>query len=140
MRISDWSSDVCSSDLLTRRFPDRADHARALPPIARSLHGGVDDRLGGRETWVGVVLLGGVLQEQLGKPFLARRGTGRQDRPFQRADGALKLRRLLRIEIGRASWRERVCQYVSHLVVAVSLTHISTATRAKSYLQKHQKR
>src|SRR3546814_3867300 len=72
MRISDWSSDVCSSDELTRRFPDRADHARALPPIARSLHGGVDDRLGGRETWVGVVLLGGVLQEQLGKPFLAR--------------------------------------------------------------------
>src|SRR3546814_3219171 len=100
MRISDWSSDVCSSDLLTRRFPDRADHARALPPIARSLHGGVDDRLGGRETWVGVVLLGGVLQEQLGKPFLARRGTGRQDRPFQRADGALKLRRLLRIDLG----------------------------------------
>src|SRR3546814_20568493 len=41
MRISDWSSDVCSSDLFTERFPKRArdafDVILANPPFKGSL-------------------------------------------------------------------------------------------------------
>src|SRR3546814_1243008 len=33
MRISDWSSDVCSSDLETRRFPDGESYVRLLTDV-----------------------------------------------------------------------------------------------------------
>jgi hypothetical protein len=78
---------------------DGIDRPRAFAAVTRLLHGIVDDRLGGREPWVGMVLLGGVLQEQLGEPFLAGRRARRQDRPLQRADRAPHLRRLLRIDL-----------------------------------------
>src|SRR3546814_1789125 len=72
MRISDWSSDVCSSDLRTCR-----------PPRASG----------------------------------ARRGEGRllwspSDCPRLREPGPRRCRRVRRPQIGRASCRERVCQYV----------------------------
>src|SRR3546814_5037416 len=97
MRISDWSSDVCSSDLLMlakivlflgmlvmaaanrfrltpglERAIERRDHAQALSTLRRSL---------ALETTVAVMILG----------LVAWLGT---------------------LEIGRASCRERVCQYV----------------------------
>lgn len=62
-------------DELARRLRDGSDHARALAPIARGLHGRVDDCLGGRKARIGLVLLRRVLQEQLGKPLLPRRVT-----------------------------------------------------------------
>src|SRR3546814_4071606 len=65
MRISDWSSDVCSSDL-------RAEHAR--------------------------------------RPRRVRRARGFH--PSADACRARRYRCRLRQEIGRASCRERVCQYV----------------------------
>src|SRR3546814_4708623 len=69
MRISDWSSDVCSSDLLVAALPD------ALQGVGGILHLVHEDD---------VRLLSG-------------------DRPTDaRAT----------VEIGRASCRERVCQYV----------------------------
>src|SRR3546814_14064320 len=78
MRISDWSSDVCSSDL-ARADPRRAGQGRA-------------------------------------------RDTRRLDRARDRRRGRAPARRLnRRRKIGRASCRERVCQYVSISVVAVSL-------------------
>src|SRR3546814_12887245 len=79
MRISDWSSDVCSSDLSARW---RRALARASPP--------------------------------------------RADRPARgrRCRAAAPRRRSA--EIGRASCRERVCQYVSISVVAVSLKKKTT--------------
>src|SRR3546814_18681903 len=78
MRISDWSSDVCSSD---------------LAPATVRADGLTCRRLGrcGR---------GGLLP-------------GRGVRPGERRPG--------RGQIGRASCRERVCQYVSISVVAVYL-------------------
>src|SRR3546814_17554982 len=79
MRISDWSSDVCSSDLLSASRP------RSCCPAA------CDSR------WCAPRL----------RP---------QVRP------CVRRRRALQGEIGRASCRERVCQYVSISVVAVSLT------------------
>src|SRR3546814_7321658 len=75
MRISDWSSDVCSSDLLALVAA-----GRGLAGLREVLRRGV---------WPAAVA---------GRPHLLR------------ADAALRQR--LRDEIGRASCRERVCQYV----------------------------
>src|SRR3546814_19466391 len=93
MRISDWSSDVCSSDLL-----EGDDDTRAV-----------------------------ILVEW--------RRLGEAPRPFRVLDRAhlapeahgVRPRRALRrvarlVEIGRASCRERVCQYVLISVVSVSFT------------------
>src|SRR3546814_19973720 len=55
MRISDWSSDVCSSDLKARILPDR--------PWATSIHRRADAAREGRETGeagVGLDVLGRV--------------------------------------------------------------------------------
>src|SRR3546814_17862847 len=94
MRISDWSSDVCSSDLqggVQRQnylAPDESDRDlttwRGSVRVSAQLAAGRD-----------VFLLG----------FVNRR------------DHRLSVDR----KIGRASCRERVCQYVSISVVAVSL-------------------
>src|SRR3546814_9289004 len=73
MRISDWSSDVCSSDLLMRRigaFEGMRQHQQV-------------DTLGFERQRVGAC-----------------------------HDASLPMRGLLGGEIGRASCRERVCQYV----------------------------
>src|SRR3546814_4527428 len=67
MRISDWSSDVCSSDLCARE------------PVDRGLRGATAGRHGPQQC-----------SADIGKP--------RRDQ--------------LPVEIGRASCRERVCQYV----------------------------
>src|SRR3546814_3826240 len=85
MRISDWSSDVCSSDLLAPdlNYRDGCLTARAFPVTVEAIEGAhfgfgepVKIDLGSD---VDVVLM-------------------RQDPPFD--------------QIGRASCRERVCQYV----------------------------
>src|SRR3546814_3278419 len=80
MRISDWSSDVCSSDLASFR----CDYARA---IATNLAGITRDV---SAEW--------------------------RDRPAGGRDTSLDLFKSLytavELEIGRASCRERVCQYV----------------------------
>src|SRR3546814_13551653 len=94
MRISDWSSDVCSSDLIY--------------PIGY-LSGGVSGGNGGaalvnpRPELLGVDLVGD-------RTFFF----------FALGWLAIVLALLIR-QIGRASCRERVCQYVSISVVAVSL-------------------
>src|SRR3546814_5414035 len=78
MRISDWSSDVCSSDLL---YP-----VLALLAIFRIC------ALPRHERWVGLqtcIGLPGVLSPPLDEFWIHRAA-----------------------EIGRASCRERVCQYV----------------------------
>src|SRR3546814_12320230 len=89
MRISDWSSDVCSSDLLA-----------VLGDVQRRRLRGVE--LAGAEQ----VGLEEFLQHQV-------------------APGPRALSRAAR-ELGRASCRERVCQYVSLSVVAVSLQNKHT--------------
>src|SRR3546814_18986982 len=93
MRISDLSSDVCSSDL-----DERQEHVPLGVP---------DVPLGGEE---GVALGAG---GQRHPPFehLEQRAEGEADRGDEERQP----------EIGRASCRERVCQYVSISVVAVSL-------------------
>src|SRR3546814_1782970 len=77
MRISDWSSDVCSSDLEVAEAED----GRA-----------VGDN--GDEIALGRIVIGG---GRIG-------GDG--------ADGDGDAGGVSEAQIGRASWRERVCQYV----------------------------
>src|SRR3546814_17043188 len=90
MRISDWSSDVCSSDL--RESSDKLD----VFVVARLLFH--------------IALPGGTGQLGVDRG----RGVG----GLLRRDAACAC---VRAQIGRASCRERVCQYGSISVVAVSL-------------------
>src|SRR3546814_15851191 len=98
MRISDWSSDVCSSDL----FPI------SLPCLHSSLNN------------ASVVNALKIFKPDEPMTLIFLRETG--NRP-----GAMLFhtpRQIVGdadIEIGRASGRERVCQYVKISVVAVSL-------------------
>src|SRR3546814_16714612 len=83
MRISDWSSDVCSSDLLLDAFARQEADAGAaqglrIPAAAHPMRG-------------------------LASPYREQQGDRRAHE-----------------QIGRASCRERVCQYVYISVVGVS--------------------
>src|SRR3546814_15522381 len=105
MRISDWSSDVCSSDLQDvgrDRLAQRLDAVRrgiAVMSVAQRLAGGLDDMLGRLEVRLADAEVDDV--PPLGRQ---RRGSGKD------LD-----------EIARASCRDRVCQYVSSPVVTESL-------------------
>src|SRR3546814_12258042 len=83
MRISDWSSYVCSSDLVTygivKAFANKFDQLTVLQLDAHS---------------------------DLREAY--------EDNPYSHAS-------VMKREIGRASCRERVCQYVSISVVYVTL-------------------
>src|SRR3546814_5852686 len=80
MRISDWSSDVCSSDL--------GNQSRLAAEQMRST-GNVEDQP-----------VGGVERDER---RVARAALRDPVEPCGVGGG---------VEIGRASWRERVCQYV----------------------------
>src|SRR3546814_14340987 len=84
MRISDWSSDVCSSDLFHTRFAQL--RVGVCVTVVADDHARLE-----RDNVVAVI------------PLLAFGDVG------------------VASEIGRASCRERVCQYVYISVVAVSL-------------------
>src|SRR3546814_15316072 len=92
MRISDWSSDVCSSDLF---MLEQIEHDR-------------------NSLIVGYLI--GIIGN---KAFEVRRYPPLTD-PFGDR-GPFGPQFTARVEIGRASCRERVCQYVKISVVAVSL-------------------
>src|SRR3546814_13718081 len=115
MRISDWSSDVCSSDLGRAGHPDLADGAGLVTALLfgeeLALH-----RLASAEGTVRSVIciewrepaafVGALIQREFGASHLAG-GVNR------RISGFLRETRYRRgKQIGRASCRERVCQYV----------------------------
>src|SRR3546814_5159167 len=83
MRISDWSSDVCSSDLLALRY-NALVKQESLARFAQSL--GLGDFI------------------QLSR---SERDSGGAGKPAILADACEAV-----VEIGRASCRARVCQYV----------------------------
>src|SRR3546814_15708065 len=102
MRISDWSSDVCSSDL-------SALQAELVEQYFAELLGAAD-----RERLAGEAVDLAFDAQHLVREF------ARQPRQIVAVDHeAGALHRL--DEIGRASCRERVCQYVYSSVVAESL-------------------
>src|SRR3546814_12525144 len=113
MRISDWSSDVCSSDLLLQETAGVGDddglgHAEAAdPPRERLLDRRLDDRRShDRHRDVAPVLEARALAERL------RVGVG--------------------VEIGRAAWRDSVGRYVSISGVVGSLTDKITKQTPKT--------
>src|SRR3546814_12607678 len=97
MRISDWSSDVCSSDLQDRAS-DRRD------PEMHILYSGLDtdDHLSPEQQGFIRGLRGLAPLSITAEAPVAGGGT-RQHKSFETAQNW---------EIGRASCRERVCQYV----------------------------
>src|SRR3546814_17970672 len=107
MRISDWSSDVCSSDLRPLRwvfsFPDR--RKRHTDPLTSNLASMTRHFLNTQD-WTRAELDAVLAQAARFKHGPA--GDAPKGRPM---DG----------KIGRASCRERVCQYVSISVAAGSL-------------------
>src|SRR3546814_7859310 len=90
MRISDWSSDVCSSDLeiddALDAYPEAQDQLSPLTDHLKT-HGLIE------------------LQENYGTTF--DRNPSHSLHLFEHVHGESRDR-----EIGRASCRERVCQYV----------------------------
>src|SRR3546814_19376320 len=119
MRISDWSSDVCSSDLVRARLPPHQLNRTSHDEAAQSRQG---------------------RRKREGKEGQAKRGGEAAPRRGQRQDdrqAAVRPRSRPRpspemaAENGRASCRESVCQYVSISVVAVSLKKKRAKTRKK---------
>src|SRR3546814_9868259 len=90
MRISDWISDVCSSDLRCRRGADAVT---------------LEERC--RRSKAGRRCKGKILSIL---PIVTTRERGRMDGLMQNVP--LTVDRIIDHEIGRASCRERVCQYV----------------------------
>src|SRR3546814_14468711 len=123
MRISDWSSDVCSSDLSALVAHEKVAEAAVV---------GYPHDLKGQGIYAYVTLIKGSepseeLRQELVKWVRKEIGPLAPPDLIQWAPSLPKTRsgtsmsRILRkiayndhtnLEIGRASWRERVCQYV----------------------------
>src|SRR3546814_9270728 len=97
MRISDWSSDVCSSDLGEAVDPAKIEYLRRQYGLDRPMH---EQYL----RWAGALLQG-----DMGYSF-------EYGLPVNEVVGDRLLLTVIvsaaTIETGRASGRERVCQYV----------------------------
>src|SRR3546814_13017939 len=100
MRISDWSSDVCSSDLLEQRFQGEAEALAYRGDVAALS--------------CQAALQPVVYRQQFVQQFLVGKPPGLFQIPMQAPALVLDLRLLAqhRLQLGRASCRERVCQYV----------------------------
>src|SRR3546814_20825462 len=102
MRISDWSSDVCSSDLRRNRHPDL--DVLGVFPLRR----------------LRPLRIKSFTLRPSGSWFVC--GSSHRNRPLAtttRSESPYALPAMQ--QIGRASCRERVCQYVLISVVAVTL-------------------
>src|SRR3546814_13701794 len=108
MRISDWSSDVCSSDLFGR--------AKTATSCSDCIHCGADsadfeiDEVGIRHNVVDVCHENGGIVRTITDEMVAAVVGKRPTTEF--AGSGAAIREIGFAEIGRASCRERVCQYV----------------------------
>src|SRR3546814_15258742 len=127
MRISDWSSDVCSSDLLLEYVP-----FIILLLALFTVAGGVrlkGDLVGSPGVNTALLAVGTIIASWMGTTGAAML----MIRPVIRANEQRRNKAHVIVffiflvanigEIGRASCRDRVCQYVYISVVAVSLKH-----------------
>src|SRR3546814_18204258 len=110
MRISDWSSDVCSSDLVVVRVRGLEAEANRI-----GVNVVVDKKvLPVVDRVVGVAVVRLAIRQEVEAVLRV----GRQPRDVGR-----------QVEIGRASCRERVCQYVSISVVSGTLKQKNETTQ-----------
>src|SRR3546814_11887758 len=120
MRISDWSSDVCSSDL-----PVEAPFlARILVKPAREQdRRGQTGRQRGLREFRHLMRVSPQREQpwEQGEQQPGEAADGRPPAVLRRAFGAERRQEAHRGEIGSAAGRERVCQYGSVSVVAVTL-------------------
>src|SRR3546814_14949945 len=116
MRISDWSSDVCSSDLIEAIKPGIAAHEAQLVIVDAALTA-IQQRNLETELGTKVIDRTGLILEIFGE----RAATAEGRLQVELAHLDYQAGRLVRSwthlerqrgEIGRASCRERVCQYV----------------------------
>src|SRR3546814_16973905 len=140
MRISDWSSDVCSSDLAELRHPlgTRAQHQ--VIGVAKNDLGAAGGDLLGRQPLHGA---GGAHRHEGGRVDDAVRGgeaaapggavLGRHliGEPAAAQDAAPRSSRQAS-QLGSASWRDRVCPYVWLQVGAVSFKKTKHEEQANS--------
>src|SRR3546814_17011136 len=118
MRICDWSSDVCSSDL---------QNAWTIRNYAGSLVLRLLTTMSAGQTWGSTDIV--AQAQDSGRVATAWESVttvaARSDTPKPLVDAVTTAKAFfsgpLADQIGRASWRERVCQYVEISVVAVSL-------------------
>src|SRR3546814_15735763 len=112
MRISDWSSDVCSSDLLMRRaevVPDQLDAMDALDHLRRAevpmllVH----DEYGHFE---GIVTPADLLSAIAGE-FASDQDIGSEPALVQRDDGSLLVSGQMSAEVGRGPVGDRGGRY-----------------------------
>src|SRR3546814_17846093 len=113
MRISDWSSDVCSSDLLFGEL-DRLDEIMRRIEMEQRHEPAIDAHRGH--------LIAALDRADQFDRF-AREGVGQPRDPALRAEHQPFERNIVepREQNGRASCRARVCQYVSISGGAVSI-------------------
>src|SRR3546814_3579576 len=95
MRISDWSSDVCSSDL--------------AEPVAVQIAGS-DPAMMAEAAVFNIQKGARIIDINMGCPVKKVCNVASGSALLR--DESLVVRILESVEIGRASWRERVCQYV----------------------------
>src|SRR3546814_14018310 len=113
MRISDWSSDVCSSDLLDRlRRAAEAGPRRTTLSCGNLAHGFAACGLSDKQALKGAVVPNLAIITAYNDMLSAHP-------PFARFPELIRqAARDAGSEIGRASCRDRVCQYVYISVVA----------------------
>src|SRR3546814_17824065 len=104
MRISDWSSDVCSSDLgKAESVTVTPDNLSEFTGVRKFRHG-----MGDLEDQVGAVT--GLAWTEVGGELLTIEAVTASGKGQVRTTGKLG-EVMTASEIGRASCRERVCQY-----------------------------
>src|SRR3546814_14355032 len=113
MRISDWSSDVCSSDLAANGILQPGGDGARVPAADRIGDEGDDTRAIGRHG-ADDGAPGELVDRRLELRILLQRRAHRTDRPAELSGhrGVRIARRLAPTETGRAPGRERGCQYV----------------------------
>src|SRR3546814_15368809 len=140
MRISNWSSDVCSSDLWDGQREEISQHWNPWSHVETDFSKSTaerSDRLGQilrdtHATWAAcyphsLVGLSGGLDSSIVAVCLAEASQRLECLTAVTSDPVGDERLYARLvcaqigEIGRASWREGVCQYVACTVVAVPL-------------------
>src|SRR3546814_12481595 len=116
MRISDWSSDVCSSDLLWIKKPSSQPVARAPPGCIADGRNGMATKPAEAEPETDAreeAPDGPLLDDSAAVKRLVARGKERGYVTYDDLNAALPSEQVSSEQkLGSAAWRERVCQYV----------------------------